>query len=191
TAAHCWNRYPEILTVVVGTHDLSKSKILDRIRVKHYFPHPKSRPRPYQNDIMLLMLYKKINLNNHVKWISLPKKEEDVTANHFCSVTVWGRLRTNGPLSTRLKEANVFIENHAECHHRWGNEYIDSQMICVYGSGGSCEYDSGGPLVCGNIAVGITSFGDISHCNSPVKPNVYTKISAFLPWIQQTIRNVK
>ncbi|RXN35057.1 granzyme B(G,H)-like protein [Labeo rohita] len=49
--------------------------------------------------------------------------------------------------------------------------------------------DSGGPLVCGDIAVGVTSFFYEELCNSPQYPNVYTKISAFLPWINNIIGN--
>uniref|UniRef100_A0A673K8H1 Peptidase S1 domain-containing protein n=1 Tax=Sinocyclocheilus rhinocerous TaxID=307959 RepID=A0A673K8H1_9TELE len=51
--------------------------------------------------------------------------------------------------------------------------------------------DSGGPLVCGDTAVGVVSFRDINLCNSPEHPNVYTKISAYLPWIHQIIRNLE
>uniref|UniRef100_A0A8C2DQI3 Peptidase S1 domain-containing protein n=1 Tax=Cyprinus carpio TaxID=7962 RepID=A0A8C2DQI3_CYPCA len=176
TAAHC---------------NKSKSNILGHIGVKHCIPHLQSSTRPFRNDIMLLMLSQKINPNNHVNLIRLPEKGEDGTANRVCSVMGWGRKRPNGPLSARLLEANVFIENQQKCHYGWGDEYIDSQMICVHGSGGSCEYDSGGPLVCGATAVGITSFGDLSNCNSRLKPNVYTKISAFLPWIKKNMRNVE
>uniref|UniRef100_A0A8C1E5A4 trypsin n=1 Tax=Cyprinus carpio carpio TaxID=630221 RepID=A0A8C1E5A4_CYPCA len=193
TAAHCWNRKSrcQSLTVVVGALDLSKSNILGHIGVKHCIPHLQSSTRPFRNDIMLLMLSQKINPNNHVNLIRLPEKGEDGTANRVCSVMGWGRKRPNGPLSARLLEANVFIENQQKCHYGWGDEYIDSQMICVHGSGGSCEYDSGGPLVCGATAVGITSFGVLPHCNSHEKPNVYTKISAFLPWIKKNMRNVE
>ena len=42
-------------------------------------------------------------------------------------------------------------------------------------------------LVCENAAVGVTSFGDTKHCNSPKYPNVYTKISPYLPWIYENI----
>ncbi len=69
--------------------------------------------------VLELQLYKKVNLNNHVKWISLPKKGDVVASNLFCSVAGWGRLLSKGPLSARLMEANVFIRNHAECHRRW------------------------------------------------------------------------
>uniref|UniRef100_A0A8C2AKV7 Peptidase S1 domain-containing protein n=1 Tax=Cyprinus carpio TaxID=7962 RepID=A0A8C2AKV7_CYPCA len=143
------------------------------------------------STVLILLLYQKIHLNNNVQLIPLPKGGEDGTANRVCSVMGWGRQWTNGSPSARLLEAKVLIENKQKCHYGWGDEYIDSQMICVHGSGGSCEYDSGGPLVCGATAVGITSFGVLPHCNSHEKPNVYTKISAFLPWIKKNMRYVK
>uniref|UniRef100_A0A673K8M1 Complement factor D-like n=1 Tax=Sinocyclocheilus rhinocerous TaxID=307959 RepID=A0A673K8M1_9TELE len=181
TAAHCWKGYPEILTVVVGAHDLRKSEISDRVEVKSYIPHPYYTLCSLQNDIMLLRLQEKVKLNNYVKWISLPK-EGDVNGDTLCSVAGWGRLQTNGILSSRLMEANMTTINHAVCQHKWGSKYLASQMICG---------DSGGPLVCGNTAAGVTSFGSRKLCNSPELPNVYTKISAYLPWIQQIIRNIK
>uniref|UniRef100_A0A671M1I4 Peptidase S1 domain-containing protein n=1 Tax=Sinocyclocheilus anshuiensis TaxID=1608454 RepID=A0A671M1I4_9TELE len=188
TAAHCWKR-SQILTVVVGAHDLRKSKTLNRIGVKNYIPHPDYKTSPVRNDIMLLR--EKVKLNNYVKWISLPKDGEDVEVNTLCSVAGWGKLQTNGPLSSRLMEANVHIMNDRECYKRWGKIYYSvSQMMCTHGYGRFCDGDSGGPLVCGDTAVGVVSFRDINLCNSPEHPNVYTKISAYLPWIHQIIRNL-
>uniref|UniRef100_A0A673K087 Mast cell protease 1-like n=1 Tax=Sinocyclocheilus rhinocerous TaxID=307959 RepID=A0A673K087_9TELE len=189
TAAHCWKGYPEILTVVVGAHDLRKSEISDRVEVKSYIPHPYYTFCSLQNDIMLFR--EKVKLNNDVKWISLPK-EGDVNGDTLCSVAGWGRLWMNGILSSRLMEANMTTINHAVCQHKWGSKYFEaSQMICAHGDGGSCKGDSGGPLVCGNTAAGVTSFVSRERCNSPERPNVYTKISAYLPWIHQIIRNIK
>uniref|UniRef100_A0A672LI58 Mast cell protease 1-like n=1 Tax=Sinocyclocheilus grahami TaxID=75366 RepID=A0A672LI58_SINGR len=190
TAAHCWKGYPDILTVVVGAHDLRKSEISDRVEVKSYIPHPYYPFCSSQNDIMLLRLQEKVKLNNDVKWISLPK-EGDVNGDTLCSVAGWGRLWTNGILSSRLMEANMTTINHTVCQHKWGSKYLASEMICAHGDGGSCKGDSGGPLVCGNTAVGVTSFGSRERCNSLKHPNVYTKISAYLPWIHQIIRNIK
>ncbi|KAL0153223.1 hypothetical protein M9458_051464, partial [Cirrhinus mrigala] len=51
--------------------------------------------------------------------------------------------------------------------------------------------DSGDPLVCGDTAVGVTSFGARKACNSQERPEVYTKISAYLPWIRSIIANFK
>ncbi|KTF88950.1 hypothetical protein cypCar_00042854, partial [Cyprinus carpio] len=186
TAAHCWDGYTS-RTVVVGAHDLSDSKNLTCIRVKKFIPHPEYSASG--NDIMLLMLYKKVRLNNNVGLISLPK--DNVNVDTLCSVAGWGSLWTNGTMSDRLMEANMNILNQEECQRKWGNIYLASQMICAHGHGGSCHGDSGGPLVCGDTAVGVTSFGSNKLCNSPEQPNVYTKISAYLPWIHQTIKNFK
>uniref|UniRef100_A0A671KMR4 Granzyme B(G,H)-like n=1 Tax=Sinocyclocheilus anshuiensis TaxID=1608454 RepID=A0A671KMR4_9TELE len=141
----------------------------------------------------LLQLEKKVKLSQNVEPISLIKNKKGIKSGTVCSVAGWGRLQTKGSASDRLMEANVKIMKDRQCKEKLKGsvKYLISKMMCAYGRGGSCKYSSGGPLVCGNTAVGITSFGDISHCNSPVKPNVYTKISAFLSWIQQTIRNVK
>ncbi|KAF4097687.1 mast cell protease 1A-like [Onychostoma macrolepis] len=190
TAAHCWKGYPNILTVVVGAHDLRNSKNSYRIEVKSYIPHPHFTSCSLQNDIMLLRLQEKIKLDNNVTWISLPK-EGDVDGDILCSVAGWGQWKTKGPLSRYLMEANTTTINHVECQHKWGSKYLASQMICAHGDGGSCIGDSGGPLVCGDTAVGVTSFAYRKSCNSAEHPNVYTKISAYLPWIHQIIRNIK
>ncbi|XP_051765535.1 mast cell protease 1A-like isoform X2 [Ctenopharyngodon idella] len=190
TAAHCWDG-SEILTVVVSAHDLRISKSSDRIDVKSYNPHLNYSSNPYWNDIMLLRLQEKVKLNNNVKWISLPKKGEDVGTDTVCSVAGWGGQAINEGPTNRLMEANVYIMNNTECSNKWGKFYYSaSQMMCTRGHGGSCRFDSGGPLVCGNTAVGITSFAYVKLCNSPDYPNVYTKISSYLEWIDNIIRNV-
>ncbi|XP_052446205.1 granzyme F-like [Carassius gibelio] len=189
TAGHC-REGTQILTVVVGAHDLRNSKNSDRIGVQFYIPHPSYTIHLPWNDIMLLRLQEKVNLNNYVEWISLPKKGEDVEVN-TCSVAGWGKLCTNCQKSDCLMEANVHIMNNSECEKRWEWMFSDSQMMCTHGHGGSCIGDSGGPLVCGNTAVGVTIFGYKFLCNSPVKPNVYIKISPYIPWINRIIRNVK
>ncbi|KTG42323.1 hypothetical protein cypCar_00046168 [Cyprinus carpio] len=60
-------------------------------------------------------------------------------------------------------------------------------MMYTYGNGGSCTGDSGGSLVCGKTAVGVTSFGDPNLCNSPELPEVYMKVSAYLQWIHTSL----
>ncbi|XP_067270925.1 mast cell protease 1A-like [Pseudorasbora parva] len=186
TAAHCWTGR-ELLMVVVGAHDLRNSKSSDHIRVMSYIPHPNYTTKTFQNDIMLLRLEKKVELNNNVRPISLPKEGEVFKAN--CSVAGWGRLATKGRGSDVLMEANMTVKSQAECQRRWGSTFFAPQMICAHGNGGSCFGDSGGPLVCGNTAVGITSFVEAGRCNSPNHPNVYIKISAYLQWISKEILN--
>ncbi|XP_065762954.1 mast cell protease 3-like [Muntiacus reevesi] len=47
--------------------------------------------------------------------------------------------------------------------------------------------DSGGPLVCNGVAQGIVSYGK----EDGTPPQVFTRISSFLPWIQKTMKQYK
>ncbi|XP_068075470.2 mast cell protease 1A [Danio rerio] len=184
TAAHCWKK-GDVITVVVGAHDLSENETYDSFEVTSYIPHPEFSWQNYENDIMLLKLNKKVTLSDNVGLISLPKNGEDVKEDAVCSVAGWGRLWLNGPRPDRLMEAETVIVSGEECKRRWESLFKPSKMFCVYGHGGTCKGDSGGPLVCGDHAVGVTSFSDRYSCNSRLLPNMYTKISAYLSWIQK------
>jgi len=66
-------------------------------------------------------------------------KEEDNEVHSVCSVSGWGRLKTNGSLSNRLMETYVKIINNTNCENKWGkDDYSTSQMMCTSGDGGSC-----------------------------------------------------
>ncbi|KAF4097693.1 granzyme B(G,H)-like [Onychostoma macrolepis] len=193
TAAHCQKKN-KILTAVVGAHDLkNENEGSVRIGVKSYHKHPKYSSDSYLNDIMLLMLEKKVKLSQNVEPISLIKNKKYIKSCTVCSVVGWGKLQTKGSVSDRLMEANVKIMKDRQCKEKWKGsvKYSVSKMTCAYGRGGSCKGDSGGPLVCGKSAVGVTSFGDFNVCNLPEHPNVYTKISPYLKWIHKIIKNVK
>ncbi|XP_056303799.1 mast cell protease 1A-like isoform X3 [Danio aesculapii] len=189
TAAHCWKK-GDVIRVVTGAHDLSKNSIYNSFKVESYIPHAEFKLNSDRNDIMLLKLNRKVRLSYNVGLISLPKDGEDAEADTLCSVAGWGDLWKKGPETDRLMEAETVIVNDAECERRWEPLYKASKMICAYGHGGTCNGDSGGPLVCGDTAVGITSFGDRYLCNSRLRPNMFTRISAYLPWIQNITGNV-
>lgn len=66
-------------------------------------------------------------------------KGEDLGTNSLCSVAGWGIMKTGGPKSDRLMEANVYLMNNTECSYRWGELYSLSNMMCTKGrGGGSC-----------------------------------------------------
>lgn len=58
-------------------------------------------------------------------------------------------------------------------------------MVCAGRLGGekdSCNGDSGGPLECNGILVGIVSHGSVD-CGKPTKPGIYTDVYHFIDWI--------
>ena len=71
---------------------------------------------------------------------------------------------------------------------------LDSTHICAGGNKGedSCHGDSGGGLfseVDGKWeVVGIVSFG--AHKCGDGTPGVYTRVSQYLPWIEQTMKRM-
>ncbi|KAF5928517.1 hypothetical protein HPG69_015123 [Diceros bicornis minor] len=70
----------------------------------------------------------------------------------------------------------------------WGST-VKNTMVCAGGDGvrSGCQGDSGGPLHCllnGQYAVhGVTSFVSSLGCNVAKKPTVFTRISAYISWI--------
>ncbi|KAL1251324.1 hypothetical protein QQF64_019120, partial [Cirrhinus molitorella] len=143
TAAHC-RKKNEKLTAVVGAHNLQKvNEGSVHIKVKSYHRHPDFNNHTYQNDIMLLRLEKEVEQNEKVMRISIPKQEGDIEADSVCSVAGWGRLSLKGKKSKGLMEADVRIMNKTECKNKWKYKFLASQMMCVYGHGGSCNRDGG------------------------------------------------
>lgn len=90
-----------------------------------------------------------------------------------------------------LKSAKVPLISDAVCRSLYKG--ITDNMVCAgYLAGGidSCAGDSGGPLVCEinerYTVMGATSFG--AGCAEANAPGVYAKVTAFLPWIKETIK---
>jgi len=68
-------------------------------------------------------------------------------------------------------------------------------MICAgYAGGGrgTCSGDSGGPLACVDKGmktwriIGLTSWAKVP-CAGPDSPTIFTRVSAFVPWINGVI----
>ncbi|XP_050924154.1 duodenase-1-like isoform X2 [Lates calcarifer] len=186
TAAHC-NR-DEPTSVVFGTHNLKNTDNGKRINIETRYKHPQFMSEGTGNDIMLLKLSKKVQLDNSAQTIHLPSSEMHINDNQQCRVAGWGYTRTNGNVVDDLRVVDVSIINPQVCKMEWDG--LPANVICAGGYGtnkGFCQGDSGGPLVCNGIAVGVVSFNKYRNCNYPDVPNVYTDISKYLVWINSII----
>nr|XP_020827631.1 chymotrypsin-C isoform X1 [Phascolarctos cinereus] len=104
-------------------------------------------------------------------------------------------LCADGPLSDVLQQALLPIVDHDTCSRfDWWSIMVSEKMVCAGGDGvlSACNGDSGGPLNCeaedGAWEVrGIVSFGSSLGCNTAKKPTVFTRVSAYIDWINEKI----
>ncbi|XP_030642485.1 granzyme B-like [Chanos chanos] len=198
TVAHCLclkkvsGSGQNFLEVVLGAHNITQNeKTQQRIEVKKYYPHPNYTKN--NNDIMLLQLQTKAKLNNYVKVLTLPKKNEKIPANVKCSIAGWGMKRPKGTASDVLYEVTLKVQFNFECKNKWKDHFNSGHMICTVSDGKKafCQGDSGGPLICDDMPVGLASGTPPERCVDRNYPEIYTKISAFLPWIKDVMnRNI-
>ncbi|XP_028258888.1 mast cell protease 1A-like isoform X2 [Parambassis ranga] len=189
TAAHC--DHGDALSVVLGTHNL---KNVDDSTMRYSVTkckHPDYKKPATGNDIMLLKLSKKVQLNNRVQPIQLPNSAIKDKAK--CRVAGWGFTKTRGTTVSVLKKVDVSIVPLKDCRRKWESHrvHLVNTVICAGGSDknkGFCNGDSGGPLVCSGAAAGIVSFNYRNNCDYPNLPNVYTDMSKHLVWIKNITR---
>ncbi|XP_069007473.1 trypsin isoform X2 [Embiotoca jacksoni] len=152
--------------------------------------HPLYNRSTNNADIMLIKLRAPMVLNKYVSLAPLPRQGTGVVEGHVCRVSGWGYHSLGGgqgPVS--LRTVTVPIVSAARCNSSDsfdGN--ITANMICAgYRTGGkdACKGDSGGPLVCSGRIYGVVSWGN--GCGDAKFPGVYTAVSRFRRWIDQTI----
>ncbi|XP_021017056.1 chymotrypsin-like elastase family member 3B [Mus caroli] len=200
TAGHCIMPY---LTyqVVLGEHEQGVEEGSEQvipINAGDLFVHPKWNSECVNcgNDIALVKLSRSAQLGDAVQLACLPPAGEILPNGAPCYISGWGRLSTNGPLPTKLQQALLPVVDYEHCSRwDWWGYYVKTTMVCAGGyiqSG--CFGDSGGPLNCpadnGTWQVhGIASFVSPSGCNTLKKPTMFTRVSAFIDWIEETIAN--
>uniref|UniRef100_A0A7N6FLW1 Granzyme M n=1 Tax=Anabas testudineus TaxID=64144 RepID=A0A7N6FLW1_ANATE len=187
TAAHCDKENPT--SVVLGTHNLKEA---GKTAIKQTY-----KPEAYQqfskgDDIMLLELSIKVELNNRVQTVKLPESGINMNENQQCLVAGWGKTH-DGALSIEdeLRMVDVSVIDKEFCKTKWKD--LPPNVICAGGNGtkkGVCQGDSGGPLVCNETAVGVVSFSQ-KQCNYAEAPNVYTDVSKYLDWINNVTKRQK
>ncbi|XP_040889559.1 elastase-1-like [Toxotes jaculatrix] len=191
TAAHCVDSN-RIWRVALGEHDLNAYSGSEQIlEVSRVYIHPKWDSEKVSNgyDIALLRLSSDATLNSYVQLGSLPPSGQVLPNNNLCYITGWGRTSTGGSLSSQLKQAYLPVVDYQTCSSSgWWGSTVKTTMVCAGGGAESgCNGDSGGPLNClvnGKYYVhGIASFVSSFGCNFPKKPTVFTRVSAYIEWM--------
>ncbi|XP_069546698.1 elastase-1-like isoform X2 [Brachyistius frenatus] len=179
TAAHCVDS-SRTWRVVLGDHNINshegKEQYMSVSRV-HIHPRWNSNSVAGGYDIALLHLSSDASLNSNVQLGALPPSGQVLPHNNHCYITGWGRTQTGGQLSAQLKQASMPVVDHKTCtsYGWWGSTVKDTMG------------DSGGPLNCSVggkwVVHGVTSFVSSSGCNTYRKPTVFTRVSAYISWM--------
>ncbi|KAL6474414.1 hypothetical protein MHYP_G00179750 [Metynnis hypsauchen] len=189
TAAHCGVRTSH--RVILGEHDRSSNaEAIQTLAVGKVIQHPNYNAYTISNDITLVKLASAAQLNTRVSVVCLPTSSDNFAGGLKCVTTGWGLTRYNAANTPpRLQQAALPLLTNSDCQRYWGSN-INDVMICAGASGvSSCMGDSGGPLVCQKSGawtlVGIVSWGS-STCSTST-PAVYTRVTKFRSWIDQTV----
>ncbi|RWS03603.1 trypsin-1-like protein [Dinothrombium tinctorium] len=167
------------------------------------FPAQSWRTHPGFNPCRQGIIMNDIAVITFARPLTLPK----ITSNGYGSISAachpasteyTGRAVLSGfgrysmsyqSTSTFLKTIVLPIWDINKCAQHWRG--VGYTHICVGGVGGqsACMGDSGGPLVWYDrsgraTVIGVTSFGPPTCAQAGI-PTVFTKISAFLSWINQ------
>jgi serine protease 12 (motopsin) len=202
TAAHCFKRYGNSTrnyAVRVGDyHTLVLEEFEEEIGVQQIVIHREYRPDSSDYDIALVRLQgpeeQCARFSSHVLPACLPLQRErpHKTASN-CYITGWGD--TGRAYSRTLQQAAIPLLPKRFCEERYKGRFT-GRMLCAgnlheHKRVDSCQGDSGGPLMCERpgeswVVYGVTSWG--YGCGVKDSPGVYTKVSAFVPWIKSVTK---
>ncbi|KAJ9582576.1 hypothetical protein L9F63_023082, partial [Diploptera punctata] len=186
TAAHCvYGLTASDIKVVVGDVLLDRSHCTSaRRHVKEIYIREGYDNNTFVNDIAILLLSRPFPVDNtNIKMIRLAL--ETPVQGTTCTVSGWGITDEDSQvLPNHLQAANMSLITNCK-NHKFSiyAGTIQEGMICAGDNNGidSCKGDSGGPLQCEGLLVGIVSWGD--GCGKPYFPGVYTEVSHHYDWI--------
>ena len=163
------------------SHAGSIRSILERIR-------PKSTP---SLNTTCLSAFRKLVKHSPVRAVSPQDGELRLTVEEGRSVASYLRSCLGGAVTRLLMEVTTPIVTDSVCQGRYSAGMISTNVQICSGGGnkGACQGDSGGPFVVADTTLGgrytlagLTSWG--INCG---QGGVYTRVSAFRPWVEATI----
>ncbi|KAH7945460.1 hypothetical protein HPB49_011106 [Dermacentor silvarum] len=200
TAAHCFYGYQKSNFVVrVAEYNLrAKEPRTPAITytIDQLIMHPDYRKvKKYDNDIALVRLSRKIRYSEYAQPACLPSLTLADTTGINVTVVGWGQVSEDVPKTPAVPlKAVLTVFDNQICNtwlHNHSMRVLDNHMCAGLEEGGkdACHGDSGGPLLALNnrryVVVGVVAAGD--GCALPRTPGIYTRVTAFLPWIMDHI----
>ncbi|XP_051666954.1 complement factor D [Manacus candei] len=186
SAAHCTEETGDkLFQVLLGAHSLTEQEPHKRLyRVRAQFPHPGSNKHNNKDDLLLLQLEEKAELNADVQVLPFQREDRDVAPDTVCEVAGWGITSHSGRRPDRLQQVERPVISRDVCNHRTRHDgTVTNNMMCTDSRRkDTCKGDSGGPLVCGGVAEAVVTAGS-RVCGNYKKPAIYTRLAPYAAWI--------
>lgn len=211
TAAHCFDTIgnaPSQLKVVAGVLNLQQTSNVNvqQLAVDRIFRHEQYSTSTLKHDIAVIKLRTPAKITSTVYPICLPSTDgkQDPKTGQSVQIAGWGYTNSaTKQLASQLQQATIqVLDINDDLYGRpgcsaWirrGYPVTANQQICAMSRDtrtDSCQGDSGGPLIRDLSSrwylFGIVSYGD-PVCASSTAAGVYTRVSAYMPWIQQKLK---
>ncbi|XP_017057003.1 melanization protease 1 [Drosophila ficusphila] len=192
---------PDCTTAKNGQRDCNEPYV--DCPVVERIPHPQypGNSRDQLHDIALLRLQYAVDYSDFISPVclpTLPSQRDDIFLGRKLEVAGWGRTETNFTSNIKLK-ADLSPVPTSDCNERYASQRrtVTANQLCAGGVEGvdSCRGDSGGPLLLedyfnGNsnyYIAGVVSYGP-TPCGLRGWPGVYTRVAAYLDWINDNVR---
>jgi len=204
TAGHCFygdDKDPSKFQVKLGVFNKTDNNEPGEqvVKLSEIHVNPKFDPNKVTFDITLLKLKDAVTFTDHISPVCLPAKQDEALPDPGTSTvaTGWGDIRYLGRDSVTLREVSVPLIDLASCKKSYPNQIYENVQFCAgpeEGGKGVCQGDSGGPLQYQDPAsgvwkqLGITSWG--AGCATPHRYQVYSKVSAYIDFIQQYVKDL-
>lgn len=176
-----------------GVYDIASDGGV-KMDIENVYVYPGFERKTLKQDIALIKFKNPVpeDLNIIPVELALESPRQDSS----CQAAGWGKLfdyenkrsnvnETVKPPSGKLQQVDLSIIANNRCRSIYGHTRITDGMLCTMkdvGGQDACEGDSGGPLMCNGVQVGIISWGE--GCGRVMSPGVYTDLAYFHPWLQ-------
>merc|ERR1719471_1598310 len=188
TAAHCADGANRI-QITAGAHDQTVSEPSQQIVIStSHIEHPDWNSFTLSGDVAILYLDSPLTFTAEIDSIALAQSEPAVGDD--VNMAGWGKTcdQFNCGVSDVVNQVTVPVLDDSVADEYYGTIDWD-RIICIDTTGGmgTCNGDSGGPLMVGDAngpLTSVTSFGSIFGCEVGA-PACFTSIPNYLDWLNE------
>lgn len=193
TAAHCIEMLLELPYKNIMIYGGNR---IWRIAVKHevifMIHHKDYNNETFESDIGLIKVKQPFK-GGFERTAALANKFYQYKVNSTVTAVGWSGdyFKEGYKAHDILSIVNILILNDKHCKdfYKTVGENITKSMFCAGSYSGKklgCHLDSGGPLLHGEVIIGVASWG--RDCGKVDQPTVYTKVAIFRKWIYNVMK---